>query len=547
MTEVIVQQAVEREVNSSVSAEMPVAPMEQFEVECVTPNDPEDDFQYPTTIKLVAIAAALAIVLISLGLDVSIVAVTVPALSNEFHSIADIGWYSSSLRLVMCSFMFLFGKAYTLFSIKRVFMLSIATFELGNVVCTFAQSSSMFIAGRAICGFGCAGLLGGIFTIFALSFPRRQRPLVIGIGGGIETLASVSAPLIGGALIDAWTWRACFGINIPLGIAGCAVVGFYLELPYNSDIDLPWKEKIKRIDILGTAFFVPAMVSLLLALQWGGSVFGFGSARIIALFVLSAVLFTLFFITEYLSGEKASLPFRILKNRSILAGAFFALCANATISVTQYYLSIYFQGVRGYSAAKTGLFSLPMVVGMAVACTSAGAITTWIGYYFPAMYLTAVLASISSGLITTIDIDTDLPKLLCLLGLLGFAVGAGIQAPQVAAQTVLPAKDVSIGTSIVLFGNNIGCVIFLATSAGLFTNRLNVEIKAHAPSTNMTSIQNMGLSDIRNNFGGEKLKDILLGYDQAVVQTLYLPVALACLTLMGAVAIERKSVKMKTS
>ena len=474
-------------------------------------------------------------------------AITVPALSNEFHTIADIGWYSTSLRLVMCSFMFMFGKAYTLFSNKRLFMMSIAIFELGNVVCTFAQSSTMFFVGRAICGFGCAGLLGGIFTIFAQSFPPHQRPLVTGIGGGIEMLASVSAPLIGGALIDGWTWRACFGINIPLGIAGCAVVGFFLELPHTPDMNLPLKDKIKRLDFFGTAIFVPSIVSLLLALQWGGSVYGWASARIIALFVLSGVLLALFGVIEYQSGDKASLPFRILKNRSLLAGAFFALCCNATVAVTEYYMSLYFQGARGYSAAKTGVFALPMVAGMGIACTAAGAFTTWIGYYFPVMYTTTVLASIAAGLLTTVDLDTDLAKLLCLLGLLGFAVGAGIQAPQVAAQTILPMKEVSIGISIVQFGSQIGPVVFLAASAGLFTNRLNAEVKAYAPSTNITSIDNMGLSDIRKNLGGENLKNVLLGYDQAVVQTLYVPLALACMTAIGSIAIERKSVKKKTT
>jgi len=220
-------------------------------------------------------------------------------------------------------------------------------------------------------------------------------------------------------LIDAWSWRACFGINPPLGIAACVLAGLHLEIPLNPDINLPWKEKINKMDVLGTTFFVPFMVVLLLALQWGSLVYGFGNPRIVALFVLSAVLLTLFLLTEYF-GKTASLPFRILKDRSILTGAFFALCPYATIAILEYYMSSYFQRVGGYSAAKIGLFTIPMVAGMAITCTSR------VRLLFPAMCITAVLASISSGLITTIDIDIHLPKLLCLLGHLGFAKGAGI-------------------------------------------------------------------------------------------------------------------------
>lgn len=551
---VIEQATTEVRCASDTTTEMPAATpepgsdahREQFEIDdggTLATNVAENEVNYPKGVKLAAISSALIIVLMVLGLDISIVAVTIPALSDQFQSIQDIAWYSTALQLVMCSFMFLWGKAYTLFSVKWLFMTSLATFEAGNVLCTFAQSSRMFIAGRAICGFGCAGLSGGVFTIFTHTFPLRQRALVTGLAGAIETLACIASPVVGGALITGWTWRACFGINIPLGLIGCGVIYVCLHLDPNPDENLSLKEKIKRLDLLGTAILAPAMLCLLLALQWGGTLYRWDDTRVIALFVLSGVLLSGFLLTEWRLGEKASLPFRILRNRSLLAGAFFDHCCNATVTVIEYYMSIYFQGVRGYSAAKTGVFALPVVVGVCIASPLAGGFTTWIGYYFPTMYVPAVLASVAVGILTTIDIDTSIAQVLCVLALLGFGIGAGIQAPQVAAQTVLKQSEVSIGISIVQFGAQMGPVLFLAGGAALFTNRLQDEIEKHSPTTNATSLENMGLTDIRNALGPVALKGVLTGYNEALVQTLYLPLALACVSIIGCVLIERKSVK----
>jgi MFS family permease len=514
--------------------------------EQANPSQNEDDeTKYPSGRKLFAILAALMILNISVGLDTSIVAITIPTLTDEFRSIADIAWYATSLRLVLCSFLFLFGKAYTLFKIKPLFVSSVAVYQIGNILCTFAPTSSAFIAGRAITGLGCAGILGGMFTILTRSFPLRQRPLVGGIAGGVETLASLAAPLLGGALIDGWTWRACYGINIPLGVSGLLVIYFFLDVPHHPNYDLPIKERLQRLDLFGTAVFVPALTCLLLALELGGTTFGWADPRTIVCFVLFGVLLTLFGWLEYRYQDRATLPLPILRNRSILAGAWFASCCNATLAVVEYYMSIYFQGVRGTSATRAGIYALPMIGGMSVAAVATGAATSWLGYYVPYLYMTTLVAPLATGFLTQLNLDTDLAEILGLLGLLGFAVGGGLMVPQYAAQTVLSPQEVSIGYCIVQFGSQLGPVIYLSASAALFRNRLKVEIQAHAPGTDVLALQNGGLSDIRNVIGGDRLGQVLLGYDAAVSQTLYLPLALTCLTIFGSLAMEWRSVKEK--
>ncbi|KAK9368223.1 major facilitator superfamily domain-containing protein [Lipomyces kononenkoae] len=513
-------------------------------------NEVEDEVHYPHGVALYSTIAALIIVLLISGLDITIVAVAVPSLSDQFKSIADIGWYSTALRLVLSSFTFMFVKMYTVFHVKPVFLASMAIFTLGNAVSTFAVSSSMFIVGRATCGFGFAGVFTGFWALFTLTIPLRKRALYGGIAGGIEAVASISAPLLGGVLIDAFSWRACFGLLLPLGGIAILIILFLppLRAEHNAEnLKLPLKDKLKQMDLLGTALFVPSIVCLLLALQWAGTTYGWGNVRIVVLLVTFANLLLVFGWSQYRAGDKETLPIRILKMRSILAGAWFVSCCNSTLALVEYYMSIYFQGVRGWTAARAGIMSLPMIIGMTISTLLSRALTTAIGYYYPFLYGTTLLAPVAAGLLTSLDIDSNLAKLLCYQGLLGFAIGLGLQVPQLAAQTVLSEEESTIGIAIVSFASQIGPVLFLSASTALFQNRLEAEVSQSAPGTNVTSLENMGLSDIRNHFGQDRLRDLLLGYDKAVTQTLYLPLALTCLTVIATVAMERLSIKKKQS
>ncbi|EKG13744.1 hypothetical protein MPH_09051 [Macrophomina phaseolina MS6] len=85
----------------------------------------------------------------------------IPQITDEFHSLPDVGWYGSAYTLTCCSFQLLFGKLYTLYAVKAVMLTSVLLFELGSVLCGAAPSSAAFIIGRAIAGVGAAGIFAG--------------------------------------------------------------------------------------------------------------------------------------------------------------------------------------------------------------------------------------------------------------------------------------------------------------------------------------------------------------------------------------------------
>ncbi|KAM0304172.1 hypothetical protein ACHAPM_002245 [Fusarium culmorum] len=523
-------------------------PIEALQIE--EPSNEEENIAFPTGPKLWSTMVSMSIALFLSGLDITIVAVAVPSITDEFQTIADIGWYSAAYGMSLSAFVFFFGQIYTLFSTKAVFLIGIATFEIGALVCTLAPSSAVFILGRAISGLGRGAINGGLFKLLKQCFPLSKQAMVNSLLSGVGSLGLITAPTIGGALVDAFSWRACFGVNIPLGVL-CLILTWYgvhesSHHRENAPV-LTLKEKLKKIDFLGTLIAVPAVTCLLMALQWGGTKFGWGSWQIILPLVFCALLFTAFGYLQYRQGDKALLPPRILKQRSIIAGMWFGACCEGVLAVTEYYMSIYFQGVRGYSPTKAGLLALPMVGGLSVAFVISGLGTTWLGYYYPFMLATSVLTPIVSGLLTTIDFEEQVTKAVILLTFLGLAVGLGLNSPMIALQAVLPVEDVSLGGAILTFGAGMGSSLWICASATLFQDRLVNEIKLSSPGTNVDELQKAGLSKMRESIGPERLKSVLGGYENAVIQTLYIPLALAVLTIVGSLAMERKSIKKKQS
>lgn len=161
------------------------------------------------------------------------------------------------------------------------------------------------------------------------------------------------------------------------------------------------------------------------------------------------------------------------------------------------------------------------------------------------MIATTTLAPVASGLLTTVQLDDAAAKILCLLAFLGLSVGIGIQTPTIALQTVMKADDLPLGVAMLGFGATMGNAIWIVVSAALFQNRLLVEVSSRSPAANVALFERVGLSEIRDLVGDDRLRDVLLGYDAAVTQTLYLPVGLTVAAVIGTVFTDWQTTKTK--
>ncbi|KAL7966972.1 efflux pump antibiotic resistance protein [Trichoderma sp. SZMC 28014] len=502
--------------------------------------------EYPVGAKFWFTVLSLVILLILGGLDGNIVATAVPSITDYFHTVADVGWYLSAYKLCVCSFQFLFGKLYNIFPVKSILLTAIATFLIGSVLSSTARSSTMFIVGRAVTGLGAAGIFAGAFTAAVHIMPLRWRPVFNATLAGIESVAVISAPLLGGVLVQSLSWRWCFYINLPIGgLALIVTLFFFPDLKAHADSAASWRTKLAKLDLLSTAVFVPALTCLFIALSWAGLKYPWSDARVIVLFALFALLFTVFGYIQHRKGDDALLPLRIMKQRSIMAGLVFSLCTNGAMNVLEFYIPTYYQAVREYSPAKSGYMMAPILAGFMIAVILNGAGTTIWGYYVPSMMIASILMPLASGLMTTWQVSTSFAQLIIYSALAGFAGGIGFQAPQSAVQTVLPASDVPLGLSVILFAQNFGPALFVAVAQTIFTNQLSTNLKGLGIALSPGEIEKLGLTDLKRAISPTLWKDTLDSIDKSLVQTWYLVIGLTCVTMIGSLSMEWRSVKEK--
>ncbi|KAF2258781.1 MFS general substrate transporter [Lojkania enalia] len=502
--------------------------------------DSKPEPRYASTKELVAIIPALLLCIFLIALDRTIIATAIPRVTDEFHSLKDVGWYASSYLLPFGSFQLMFGRIYTFFNPKWVLLAAILIFEVGSTVAGAAPSSTALIIGRAISGLGASGIFGGVVIILVHAVPLHRRPIFQGMMGGAFGIASVIGPLLGGAFTTSVSWRWCFYINLPIGGFVMVVLAFILRLDIKREETFTWRQKLAKLDLLGNATLLPSIICLLLALQWGGSTYPWNNWRIILMFILFGILILAFGLIQQRKQENATVPPRILKNRSILSAVFFSFCTDGGATVFIYYIPIWFQAIKGSSAVESGIQNLAAVIAMVVGSVVAGGAVQQLGYYAPFMIAASFVGSIGAGLITTWQVNTGHAKWIGYQVLWGFGFSMGMQQAGLAAQAVLSVDDAPTGISLVFFARTMGGAVFTSVAQNMFTNKL-VSGLEHLASSNPKAIVNTGATELRSVVSANDLPQVLWAYNKAIVAAFYAAVGLSCASILGAVTIEWKT------
>jgi MFS family permease len=287
-------------------------------------EEAEDESKYISGLKLWTLSFGLCLTTFVIALDNTIIATAIPKITSVFNSLDDVGWYGSSYLLTTTSLQPSFGKVYTYFDVKYTYLAALLIFEVGSVICAAATSSPMFIIGRAIAGAGAAALYSGGMTIIGFSVPLRKRAIYIAALSSMFGIASVVGPILGGAFTDRLSWRFCFWINLPFGGVSLLVVFFFFSNPERKYSHLPVKERLKNIDLAGAVFLICAIVSLLLALQWGGFTYPWSNSKVWGTLLSFGLIIAVFIGIQIYQKDRATIPVRVFKQRTILVSCLFS-------------------------------------------------------------------------------------------------------------------------------------------------------------------------------------------------------------------------------
>lgn len=438
------------------------------------------------------------------------------------------------------------GKIYKEFSYKWTFLCFFGVFELGSLLCAAATSSNMFIIGRAVAGLGGAGLLNGALSIIAASVPLEKRPLYMGFMMAFSQLGILFGPLIGGALTQYATWRWCFYINLPVG---AVVAGALCFVPVP---DGPEKTKSKKfnmgaflrgLDLIGFALFAPAIIQLLLALEWGGNKFSWSSSTVIGLFCGGAATALVFLTWEYFKGDDAMIPFSMVRRRIFWSSCLTVFFTFASMLVLNYFLPIYFQAVRGASPTMSGVDLLPSIISQMIFAIVSGVLVRKVGYFLPFSIACGVLTAISAGLLSTLDPHTSVGKWIGYQILGGVGRGCGIQMPIVAIQNLLPKSQASVAMSLLIFSQTFGGALFLAFAQTVFNTGLSSALQKYAPQVATETVLAAGATGVRNAVPKAVLPQVLRAYSVAINHVFYLGAGAAAGATIACLGMGMHSIK----
>lgn len=184
-----------------------------------------------------------------------------------------------------------------------------------------------------------------------------------------------------------------------------------------------------------------------------------------------------------------------------------------------------------------------MILSLVIISIVGGIAVTIIGYYTPFVYASTILMSVGAGLLSTFTTDTGSPKWIGYQVIFGAGVGFGMQQSLIMAQTVLPKKDIPIGTAMMMFSQTLGGAIFISVAQNVFTNELLANLKDVVPGINAEKILGVGATSLQKIIPKQFLPLVQIAYNNAIMDTFYVAVAIAALSSLGAVFWEWRSVK----
>ena len=399
-------------------------------------------------------------------LDATIVNVGLPKIMASYGvGIDKIEWVLTAYMLSLAVMLPTSGWLADKFGYKRIYFFGLFLFTLGSFLCGMSPNEDFLIFSRVIQGLGAGFLMPVGMAIITREFPPEQRGIALGFWS-IASAASVSfGPLIGGYLVDNFSWPLIFDVNIPIGIGGMLATAIIQKEFRN--------KSIRSFDVVGfisVSIFLPVLLYALTEGNAATNSGGWHSPIILICFGIAALSFTIFLVNEFLVKEPL-IDLRLLGNYNFGISALVMFIFGIGMFGSTFLIPLYLQNSMGYTAIQAGAVFLPLGFIQGFIAPLAGIFSDKVNPKVP-IIIGALLLAFSFYLNSSMSYQTELDYIMMTLYIRGLSMGLLFGPLTTISLYSIPRHKMAQASGISNVIRQVGGSFGVALLTSIFTTRI---------------------------------------------------------------------------